>query len=905
MRPIESLFRVRKGAPTLLLALSLALGGGLTTTAPVEAQTMEGTGVVATGLLLRQMDGVKRVLMIGAHPDDEDTALLTVLARGAGAETAYLALTRGDGGQNLIGPELWEGLGIVRTGELLAARRLDGGRQFFTRAFDYGFSKSADEALTFWPRDELLRDVVWVIRKYRPQVIVSVFSGTPLDGHGQHQAAGIMAREAFAAAGDPSRFPDQLALGVEAWQPLKLYQTSRRRFFSNAPDEDDGSLDVPTGVHDPLLGRSLLQLSRESRSQHRSQDMGTSQPMGPQLTGVLLVESRVEDRGQEIFSGIDTTLAGVTKGLPDGVAGEARRHLEAYRTSVGRAIDGFGLEPEAIAQDLLDALRHLRAAHEAAGASADREFDLALRQKEAVATRAILAATGVHFDVRAADELLVPGQTVEVQAQLWNGGRHALTAPEPRITTPDGWVVREAGREGLSPGGTVEPGALATWTFAVSVPGDAEPSRLYYLRAERDGARYRWPDEPGLWSLPRDPSPVTGAVTFGMAAPSDAGTGGSPAATNRLSTSVAWRYVGVDPAFGEFEKPVLVVPEVSVLVTPSGVTWPQSRPGSRSVSVVVRTEANGGSRGRVTLSAPSGWTVSPPAADFELAEAGAERSMTFEVRPEGTMAAGRHTFEVSATTVSGRTFREGYRLIDYEHIERAPLYSRADMTVSVVPVAVTEGLRVGYIMGSGDDGPEAIRQMGAEVELLDEARVRDGDFDSFSTIVLGVRAYETRPDLQAASAQLLEYARRGGTVVLQYNRGALGSLPPYPLDIGRASPRVSDETAPVRILEPESPLFTTPNRITAADFEGWVQERGLYFASEWDDGYVPVLELNDPGEPPRRGSVLVASVGDGVFVYAALSFFRQWDGQVPGAYRLFANLISLDAASWSAFAERR
>ena len=903
MRPIDTPFS--RGTARLILTASLMLCGGPSASAPAAAQSMEGTGVVATGLLLRQMDGVKRVLMIAAHPDDEDTALLTALARGAGAETAYLALTRGDGGQNLIGPELWEGLGIVRTGELLAARRLDGGHQFFTRAFDYGFSKSADEALSLWPREALLRDVVWVIRTYRPQVIVSVFSGTPLDGHGQHQAAGIMAREAFEAAGDPARFPDQLALGVEAWQPLKLYQTSRRRFFSNAPDEDDGSLDVPTGAHDPLLGRSLLQLSRESRSQHRSQDMGASQPMGPQLTGVVLVESRVEDRGQEIFSGIDTTLVGITAALPAREAREARAHLEAYRASVARATAGFGLDPEVIAPHLLEALRHLRAARDAAGAAADREFDQALGQKEEIATRAVLAATGVKFDVRAEDELLVPGQTVEVQAQLWNGGRHVLTAPEPHLATPEGWVVRQTGREGLSAAAELEPGALATWTFAVSLPADAEPSRLYYLRAERDGARYRWPDEPALWGLPRDPSPVVGAVDFGMAPDTGAGAPMAGSTATRLGSSMAWRYVGVDPAFGEFEKPVLVVPEVSVQVTPSGVTWPQSRPGSRSVSVVVRTEADGGSRGRVSVSAPQGWTVAPAATEFDLAEAGAERSMTFEVRAEGAMAAGRHTFEVSATTTSGRTFREGYRLIDYEHIERAPLYARADVTVSVVPVAVTDGLRVGYVMGSGDDGPEAIRQMGAEVELLDEARVRDGNFDAFSTIVLGVRAYETRPDLQAASAQLLDFARRGGTVVLQYNRGGLGSLPPYPLDIGRTSPRVADETAPVRILEPESPLFTTPNRIDEADFDGWVQERGLYFASEWDDRYVPLLELNDPGEPPRRGSVLVASVGDGLFVYTALSFFRQWDGQVPGAYRLFANLISLDAAAWSTFTESR
>jgi LmbE family N-acetylglucosaminyl deacetylase len=879
-----------------LLCVLAALGPGL---APVAAasQTMDGTGAVATGLLLRQMDGVKRVLMIAAHPDDEDTSLLTTLARGWGAETAYLALTRGDGGQNLIGPELWEGLGIVRTGELMAARRLDGGRQFFTRAFDYGFSKSAEEALSLWPREELLRDVVWVVRSFRPHVIVTVFTGTPRDGHGQHQAAGIMAREAFAAAGDPARFPEQLALGVEAWEPLKLYQTSWRRFM---PDLEDGSRDVPTGVHDPLLGRSLFQLSMESRSQHRSQDMGTAQPLGPSATGVILEESRVEDVDQQIFSGIDTTLAGVAATLDGAGAAEAGRHLEAYRGAVYRAVEDFGLEPGRIVPHLVEASAHLDAATRAAGDQADTEFRRVLAAKTDLVRRAIMAASGIVYDVRAEDDLIVPGQTVRVSAELWNGGSKALEAPRSVLSVPGGWTATEVELEGLSADGRLAAGALARWTYEVAIPDDAALSRLYYLRESRDGARYRWPNEPELWGRPRDPTPVHGTVSFGVA---DAGDGASMQPGEMSRTG--WRYVGVDPAFGEFEKPVLVVPELSVRVTPAGVTWPQSRPGSRTVSVVVRSEGEEGSRGTVAVTAPTGWRVEPEARTFELDEAGAERAMAFEIRPEGSMEAGRHDFLVRAETSDGRSFAEGYALIDYEHIERAALYAPATATVSVVPVEVREGLRVGYVMGSGDDGPEAIRQMGAEVELLDEERVRDGDFGGFSTIVLGVRAYETRPDLQASAAQLLDFARAGGTVIVQYNRGPLGSLAPLPLRTGRGSPRVADETAPVRMLEPDAPVFRTPNRIGPEDFEGWVQERGLYFASEWDDRYVPLLELNDPGEPPRHGAVLVTSVGEGVFAYAALSFFRQWAGQVPGAYRLFANLVSLDAAEWQAFEQGR
>lgn len=865
--------------------------------AAATAQLLEETGTVATGLLLRQLDGVKRVLMIAAHPDDEDTSLLTALSRGWGAETAYLALTRGDGGQNLIGPELWEGLGIVRTGELMSARRLDGGRQFFTRAFDYGYSKSAEEALTLWPRDEILSDVVWVVRKYRPHVIVSVFSGTPADGHGQHQAAGIMAREAFAASGDPNRFPEQLTMGVGPWTPSKLYQSSRRRIFDPDGEPEEGAVDVETGLRDPLIGRSFLQLAMESRSQHRSQDMGASQPPGPRRTSVLLVESRVTDAGS-IFSGVDTTLVGLAGSLPGTAAAQVRRHLGMYREAIDRARSDFGLDPESITPHLVEARRHLTAAREAAPGRDDSRIRQTLDTRLGLVDRAIMASAGVSFELRSVDDLVVPGQSVEVVAHLWNGGRRSLTQPGPSLTVPSGWRVVERGAEGLGPDGALAPGGLATWTYELVVPDDADLSRLYYLRQPRQGAMYRWPGDPAVWGLPRDRAVVSAALGFGLV-------GEGVSQVERLSADAEWKYVGVDPARGQFQHPVLVVPAVSVVVSPAGVTWPQSRNGAQSVSVVVRAEAEAGASGRITVSPPEGWSVSPSSQAFSFDEAGAQRVMTFQIEPVAALAAGRQLFEVVATTDDGRRYDEGYSLVDYEHIDRTALFAPAEASVVVVPVAVPDDLRVGYIMGSGDDGPEAIGQMGVDVELLDESQVREGDFGRFSTVVLGVRAYETRPDLQAAASQLLDFARQGGTVVVQYNRGPLGRLAPYDLTVGRGSPRVADETAPVTILDPSAPVFASPNRITTADFEGWVQERGLYFASEWDDSYRPVLELNDPGEPPRRGSLLVASVGDGVFVYSALSFFRQWAEQVPGAYRLFANLISLDADQWSAYVEGR
>ncbi len=880
----------RAASPALLLAAALLLGP-----ASASAQALDGPGAVSTGLLLRQLDGVKRVLMIGAHPDDEDTSLLTALGRGAGARTAYLSLTRGDGGQNLIGPELWEGLGIIRTGELEAARERDGGRQFFTRAFDFGYSKTAEEALRLWPREELLRNAVWVVRTFRPHVIVSVFSGTPADGHGQHQAAGIIARDAYEAAGDPTRFPEQLEEGVEAWAPSKLYQAAWFR-----PESAD--LDVPTGELDPLLGRSLHQLSMESRSQHRSQDMGAAQPPGPRNTRVAFVDARVDaEPGQGLFAGIDTTLLGLAEGADGGMYGSASSqvatHLRAYRAAVADARDAFGLDPRPTARHLADALRHLRAARASAGDAASTELRRVLDDKEGTATRAWMAAAGVVVDARAEDDLVVPGQAVGLTVQLWNGTDGPLRAVDVGLDVPEGWRAERGEAEGLARDGSVPPGALAEISWTVRVPAAAAPDQPYYLAEPRDGEMYRWPDEPALRGLPRAPAPVRAAVSF-----EPSGEDGVV-----LSAGSPWRYVGVDQALGEYSDPVLVAPPVSVAVSPDALAWPRERDEPTTVTVGLRNLAPEAREGTVRLDAPDGWRVSPARHEFRLDEEGAERSVAFRVEPATMPSPGDHRFRAVAELADGTRHDRTVDVVDYEHIERTLWITPAETRLTVVPVRVAEGLRVGYVMGTGDAGPEALEQMGARVTLLGPEAVRSGDFDGFDVLVMGVRAYETRDDVLAANEQILDFAREGGTVVLQYQQYqfARGGYAPFPMEMGRPAPRVSDETADVTLLAPDAPVFTTPNRITAEDFRGWSQERGLYFWGGWDDAYTPLLEMNDPGEPPRRGSLLVAEVGDGLFVYAALSFFRQWPTGVVGAYRLFANLVSLDADAWEEWKEGR
>jgi len=876
--------RVRQGLLALGLLLAVAPRG-------LAAQMLDETGTVATGLLLRQMSGVKRVLMIGAHPDDEDTGLLTALARGWGVQTAYLSLSRGDGGQNLLGPELWEGLGIIRTGELQAARELDGGRQFFTRAFDFGFSKTAKETLSKWPEQDLLRDVVWIIRKFRPQVVVTVFTGTPRDGHGQHQAAGIVSREAFKVAGDSTVFPDQLRDGVDVWAPTKLYQIHRRGGGGSTTEVDTGKLD-------PLLGLSYYQLAMRSRSMHRSQDMGMPQPLGPAESGVQLLHSRVGPSSTDagVFANVDTSMVGIAKMAPAASRNAMEAHLTAYDRALGRARAGFmATDPTAMAPALADAAAELVKASTAAGASAGRSVESDLSEKIERATRAYMAAAGLELDVRTDDDLVIPGQKVRMTVRLWNGGTTTVAEAKPAVEQPAGWTSRLTDTEGLDASGGVAPNSIATWTYELTLPDDAALSKLYYLRQPRDGDMYRWPDDPKLWGLPRDPPPVTATMRFTVTRTGDESV--------TLSAHAPWQYVGVDKSKGEFHRPVLVVPAVSVKVSPGEMVWPRESDEVRTLTVEVRSDAKGGTKGEVRLEAPAGWTATPTRQPYELKAEDAEQSISFQVRPSGALSAGKAVFHAVVTTDDGKSYREGFDLIDYPHIERALLFHDAEADITVVPVRIRSGLHVGYIMGSGDDGFDAISQLGANVELLGPDRVKDGDFNDFDVIVLGVRAYETRPDLQAANSALLDFARRGGTVVVQYNKYEYprGGYAPYPIGMTRPEARVTDEHSPVTILHPDAPIFTTPNRITRADFDGWVHERGLYFLSTWDDRYMPMLAMNDPDEKPLKGSLMVAPLGKGVYVYAALAFFRQFPDGVPGAYRLFANLISLKASDWQAW----
>ena len=861
---------------TLLLALAPA---------PLHAQAAtEYEGAAALALAARRLGATERVLMIAAHPDDENTALLASLALGRGADVAYLSLTRGEGGQNGIGPELDDALGLLRTEELLAARRLDAAQQFFTRAYDYGYSRSAEEAFQHWPHDSLLADVVAVVRAFRPDVIVPIFSGTPRDGHGQHQASGMLAREAFVAAADPARFPEQIARGLLPHRAREVYQASWR-------GTDEPGPRIATGELDPVIGRSHFQIAMASRSRHRSQDMGRPETPGPQWSALVRQTpgAPVAAAGASLFAGIDTTLEQRAAAAPPLAGAQARElagALRMYADAVARVrADLNPLEPAAIAPH---AARAARALVRANALLAGSDPHAALRyhvERELRDAQALLArASGLVIDAVADDDRIVPGQSFGLAVTLWNGGRDTVRVSALTPALPAGW--RAEPLDSLP--SQIAPASLVARRFTVHVPRDAAPTEPYFLRNARDGDMYDWPADV-MVGVPFEPAPVQATASLHVAGA-------------ELPLEVAATYREVDRRAGESRRPLLVMPVVSVDVAPRVAALPTAAmtrsvsdaAGTLSLRVRLRSQAPDAYAGTLEIQAPAGWRAEPSSLPLRFAAPGAEHSVTVRVTPPATLAAGEYPIDVRFRGDDGRVHARGVQLVEYPHTDPRPLYHAARTRVRVLDARLASDLRVGYVPGAGDDVTEALAQLGARVDFIDEATLARGDLDAYDVIVTGIRAYEVNPALIAHNDRLLAYVERGGNVVVQYSKYELveGSFPPYPLTIARPHDRVTDETAAVRLLDPVHPLLAQPNRITEADFAGWAQELGLYYPRTWDERYTPLLEMSDPGMDPARGALLVAQHGKGTWIYTGLALFRQIPEGVPGAYRILANLVS-------------
>jgi LmbE family N-acetylglucosaminyl deacetylase len=875
------------------VVVAVLVGVAISVRGPAGAQVRPIYDMGAAGLVqvLERLQTTASVLHTGAHPDDEDSSFLARMARGDHARAAYLSLNRGEGGQNIIGTELFDALGVIRSEELLQARRLDGGEQFFTRSFDYGFSKTRAEAAAKWDEQAVLGDMVRVIRSFRPLVIYARFSGTPQDGHGQHQMAGYLTPLAFKAAADPTQFPEQIAEGLRPWQAKKLYRGAPFR-----PDPaNQPTTEIQTGILDTALGRSYAEIAAEGRSQHKSQEMGGIEPLGPAASGLILLSpppaAGTAPRERSVFDGLNVSLAGLAalSGLPDGAL---RAELAAIGEAAGTALAEYHpLGPASIVPPLAAGLSATRAARRVLttidaprDAKADADFLLAAKERDFA--EALVRAAGVVVDPLSDAETVTPGGslTVSVRAFLDDPARVRITGTVLRA--PGGWRVAPAPPPPANPSNQGPPGRRevpsAETRYTVTAAADAPVTQPYFLREPRRGDMYQWPVSDDR-TMPFDAPLLTAEVSAEI---------GGVAVS--IARPVQFR-IG-DRVRGELRREINVVPAVTVgvdsrlLIVPTGST-----PNTQRIVVRASNRTNRAVRGVVRLRLPQGWTAEPAETPLALASEGENTAASFVVRAPLRRAAG--TLEITAeAVVDGVSYTRDLQTIAYPHIQTHRLYAPAAVKVQVFDLKVAP-VKVGYIMGSGDEVPDALRRMGLDVTLIDPGMLSSADLSRFDTIVVGVRASEARPDFAANTGRLRDYMERGGTLIVQYQQTdyVTRGLPPYPVKV-EGNPRVTDETATVKILVPRHPVFTFPNPITEGDFQGWVQERNLYSFGTFDGKYTALLEASDPGEEPQRGGEVYADVGKGRYVYTSYAWFRQLPAGVPGAYRMFANLVSLSKA---------
>ena len=856
-----------------LAVLSLAAG------AARAAAPRENPSASEIELQLKKLNVVGSVLYVAAHPDDENTAFLAWGAKGKLLETGYLSVTRGDGGQNLIGNETGELVGVLRTQELLAARRIDGARQFFTRAIDFGFSKNPEETFAIWGHDQVLSDVVWIIRSFRPDVIVTRFPTTGEGGHGNHTASAILASEAFTAAADPKAFAWQLKW-VAPWQPKRLLWNVFR-FGGDAPRNNAaGEIGLDLGAYNPLLGRSYTEIAGQSRSMHKSQGFGAAERRGTWMNDFrpILGDPAKED----LFEGVDLTWA--RYGAEGKTVGEILRKVEgAFRpndpaasipglveawTAIGRLLEA---DPSPSAPPSPSSFSPSK---KSPGASPDegdtqrtgpKPTDPLLRAKRAEVVDAIRACLGLWTEAIASEPSAAPGAEVKAATMILN--RSAFPAALDRIEI--------TGATSPLAGGPLLPNEPLRGDATLVLSPDAAITQPYWLRKPAGKGLYAVADAT-LIGRPENAPPLVARFFVSVAG-----------ASVPFETPVVFRRT--DPVKGEIYSPFVVVPPVTANFDDKVYAFGSDAPKTVRVTLVAGAPRVSGS---LRLVAPAGFRVSPAEVLFEIATKGEEKAVTFTLTPPHGLASGTLAAE---TTVGGKTDSRSVVRVDYAHIPLQTLFPPAEARVLRIDVKAPHA-PVGYIMGSGDTGPEALRQMGYSVTLLSDDELETGDLSRYAAIVAGIRAYNTRPRLKQATKRLEAYAEGGGTVLVQYSTtGDLvtDELGPYPFKLSRD--RVTVEEAPVTFTKPGSSLLNFPNKLTQSDFDGWVQERGLYFAGSWDPRYETPIASHDPGESDKSGGLLFAKVGKGAWVYTGYAFFRQLPAGVPGAYRFFVNLVSAGA----------
>ncbi len=864
---------------------------------------------------LLRLKTTARMMHTTAHPDDEDGGMLTLESRGKGDSILLLTLNRGEGGQNKVGSGLFDELGIVRTLEQLAADRYYGVEQRFTRVVDFGFSKTADETFQKWSgHDAALGDMVRVIRTYRPDVLVTRFQGTDRDGHGNHQAAGILTREAFRAAADPNRFPEQLKQGLLPWQAKKLY-------MDHVEPGEEYTVVFDTGAADPALGMSYVQFAIQGLRHELSQGVGYwhIEP-GQHLDYYKLIDSVLPPlpagaHEKDFFEGIDTSVPALADrlGSEQSKVPELKSELSEFQDRIDKASDEARKSSDRAAEPLLQALAVLNRAiaeAEKAGLSPPARLDLMsrLQQKQQQCEQAIYLAMNTRLQATVAppsgapnsvppqkDALTVvsPGQVFTVIAKFHNGFNKPIEVQNVSLQGGEDWIL------GVYKGQNTKLKAGEDYyaNFRLRVPQNASYTRPYFHRSSPEDAVYQISD-PRYLTLPLPPPPLHVKADFYV--PQSKGHSFTfvghdvelASAKGLQASDVVPVTVPYQDASGQERHPTLAVgPAFSVMLDPSTQVVPLSDPSCR-VNVDVRSDVSGAANGVVRLELPRGWKAEPPQQQVEFAHRGEDRQVSFNV-VHPSMREGRQQVR-SVFDSGGANYAEGYTEISRPDIETFYYYQPAVQHVSVVDVQVPKELRIGYIMGAGDDIPQVLREIGMNVDMISPQELAGGDLSRYDTIVLGIRAYDTRDDVRANNARLLEYVKNGGTLMVQYNQQLTqfndGKYTPYPAQESRD--RVTVEESPVQILAPQDGVFHYPNQITSKDFDGWVQERGLYFMDKWDSQFQPLLASHDPGEAPLKGGLLLAHYGKGIYIYNAYSFFRELPTGVPGAIRLYVNLLS-------------
>ncbi len=795
---------------------------------------------------IKRLNVLGTALYVAAHPDDENTRLIAYLSNHLRMNTGYLSLTRGDGGQNLIGPEIRELLGVIRTQELLGARRVDGGKQMFSRANDFGYSKHPDETLAIWNKKEVLSDVIWAIRKFRPDVIVNRFDHrSPGRTHGHHTSSAMLSFEAFEMAADPNVYPEQLKY-LDVWQAKRLFFNTSWWFYGSrdkfAAADKSKMLSVDVGTYYPLKGKSNNEIAAEARSMHKCQGFGSTGTRGSQSEYLELLKGDMPADKEDIFDGVNTTWTRVKNGAP---IGKLVSKIDAnFRHD----------NPAASVPDLIKVYKMIQ------GLEDDHWKMIKLEETKAL----IRACLGLYIEAVADDASATPGQRVELAIE-------AITRADVEVNLNSVDYLPM----GLDSTLNLRMDNNQSYKFykKIILPADIDLTTPYWLNNKATLGMYHVEDQL-MRGLPE--TPRTFQVRFNMEIAGEA-----------IDFTLPVVYKKNDPVDGEVYQPFELVPPVSASIEEKVYVFPNDL--AQTVRVLVKS-GRADVKAKVQLCHPDSWKVEPEFVNIELGLKGAEETIEFKIYPSEKQ---EIEFIVPLVSVDGVDFTNSLTSIEYDHIPTQTVLQ--DASAKVVKIDLKKaGDKIGYIMGAGDEIPQNLEQIGYNVSILEDKDINADNLKKFDAVIMGVRAYNTVDRLKYHQEKLMDYVENGGTMIVQYNttrRLKVKDLGPYPLKLSRD--RVSMEDAEIRFLKPDHEVLNFPNKISQKDFAGWVQERGLYFPDEWDERYEAILSSNDKGESPKDGGLLIAKYGKGYYIYTGYSWFRELPAGVPGAYRLFTNLISI------------